>query len=186
MIEANHQGRNVGAKGDPLVVAPSLSQRVTAVVAPQVDRPAPPLDQPVDRGDRQGPSLALKEVVAVLVFPGGEKCLYGVDASLIEGDPAQLAGLLFPQLNVIPRLAAPHHASGDPQQVTGPKVGVNAHGEKRQVPRIVSQDLLDGGNVLLGLDRIYLDGAARCWPVAVLTFSHPSGSLLRVIDFMAG
>ena len=80
------------------------------------------------------------------------------DRRLVQGDPPLLAGLLLLQGNLVAGFAVPDLADGDPEQIRGPQVGIDAQDKKAEVAGGIGQHLFDGPDIPNLADRLDLDG----------------------------
>ena len=158
------------------MVAECFTQGMAAVIPLEVDCLAPGLDQAVYRGDGQD-LAALTEEKRGAVRQGcrGQQLMDCADRRLVQGDTPLLAGLLLFQGDFVAGLAVPDLADGDPEQIRGPQIGINAQDKKAEVAGGLDQYLLDEFDIPDLTDRFDLDGGILFWVVWVSAHGFCSG-----------
>ena len=156
--------------------AESFAQGVAAEISLEVDRLAPGFHQAVYRRDGQD-FTALTEEQRRTVRQGGrgQQLMNSTYRRLVQGDPPLLAGLLFLHGNLVAGLAVPYLVDGDPKQVRGPQVGIDAQNKKAEVAGVVGQHLFDGSDIPDLTDRFDLDGGIFFRVVGVSAHRFCSG-----------
>ena len=158
------------------MVAKGFAQRVAAVMSLEMDRPAPGLDQAVYRRDRQDLATLTEEKRGMIQQRcRGQQLMDCADRRLVQRDPSLLAGLLFLQGDLVAGLAVPDLADGDPEQVRGPQVGIDAQDKKAEVAGGIGQHLFDGPDIPDLTDGLDLDGGIFFRVVGVSVHGFCSG-----------
>ena len=177
MVEHLHQRGDVGIEDLPVDVAKGFSQGMAAIVPPEVDFLAPGLHEQIDVGNGQHatPFTALEQWFSVQGGRhSGEEALDRLVDGLVDGDCPDLPRFaLAERIDMITRLQVPHLADRQPDQIRGPRIGIDAESEKSQVAGLVRKQLFDELDVLLRPDRFDGDNRAFFWAVRVLQRGSP-------------
>lgn len=161
MPERRHEKWDGTVLEDALLIAPGLAHRMRAVIAPEADRPAPPLDHHIKRGDRERCTRAPRDKdrrARPRIRVSGEPEIERRDNGLIKRDRAILPGLGLLQLQTVAGPEMRHLSDGQGEDFAGAISRVDAEAEEAQIARPIGQKQFDTLDRFHIADRLDLDG----------------------------
>lgn len=145
------------------------------VIAGKVKRLAPSFDQAVDADRGNGLAAALREEKRLFrrgIWSDDQIVLYRVCAIAVYDHLPRLARLPLPEVEGLAGLDVADLPHGDPGEVAGAQVGVDAHHEQSQVAWLARQELFDGADMFDVTDGVNGDNSAF-WGVIRVGHNSP-------------